>query len=248
MGGKFGNFAKGTIMSGNFTFSTFLKFSWFIGVLSIQTRGFSQGTVVFSNRSAGSTTHVFGWPTRGTIYGLSGNAFFDNPSGSVDYSGCVLIGANGLFGQFGASTTFAQLLAANGAGQPESSLIPALGVTTFRTGVAAGNLAPITATLRGVPLDSPAATLQMVVWDNSSGLFPTWTEASVAWLSGFMAAGRSQTFTVNNIGGNLNSAPNLDGLQSFSFWTTGLIPEPSAIRLGVLGTLLFYLRRSRPGR
>jgi len=237
-------------MSGNFTFSTFLKFSWFVGVLSIQPHGFSQGTVVFSNRSAGSTTHVFGWPTRGANNWLSGNCSIDNPFGSVNYgaAGCVLIGANGLRGLFGASTTFAQLLAANGAGQPESNLLPALGVTTFRTGVAAGNLAPITATLTGVPLDSPAATLQMVVWDNSFGLYPTWTEASRAWANGLIAAGVSQTFTVNNIGGNLNSAPNLDGLQSFSFLNTAIIPEPSAIRLGVLGSLLFYLRISRPGR
>jgi hypothetical protein len=117
--------------------------------------------------------------------------------------------------------------------------------TTFRTGAAAGNIAPITATLTGVPLDSPAATLQMVAWDNSSGLYPTWTEASVAWVAGLIDAGRSQTFTVNNIGGTIHGPPNLTGLQSFSFLNMGTIPEPSAVQLGVLGFLLFYLRRSR---
>jgi len=236
-------------MSGNFTFSSFLKFSWFIGVLSIQTGGFSQGTVFFNTR-IGGTTHVYSWPTRGANSSLSGNGLSDNPPGNIDYlgAGCLPIGANGLSGLFGASTTFAQLLAANGAGQPESSLLPALGITTFRTGAAAGNVAPTTATLTGVPIDSPAATLQMVAWDNSSGLYPTWTEASVAWAAGLIGAGRSQTFTLNDIGGITNVPPNLTGLQSFSFvntGNTGLIPEPSAMRLGLLGCLLFYLRRFR---
>jgi hypothetical protein len=215
-------------------------------LLCFASGAFCQGTVIFNNR-LGGTTHVYCWPTRGANSSLSGNGPADNPAGNIDYlgAGCLPIGANGLSGLFGAATTFAQLLAANGAGQPESSLLPALGITSFRTGLAAGNVAPTTATLTGVPLDSPAATLQMVAWDNSTGMYPTWTQASVAWAAGLIAAGRSQTFTANNIGGLLNVAPVLTGLQSFSFVNTGIIPEPSAARLGLLGCLLFYLRRFR---
>src|SRR3954463_10818457 len=96
---------------------------------------FAQGTVIFNNR-LGSTTHVYG----GGQTSVRGNAANDTPAGSTSYAGLTLIGANGLTGEWGAATTFAQLLAANGANQPESSLLPAAGITTFRTGAAAGNI------------------------------------------------------------------------------------------------------------
>src|SRR4051794_13027182 len=188
--------------------SVLLSVIWFITTIGI----FAQGTVVFNNR-LGSTSHVFGGGTGGQI---RGNVSFDNPAGSTSYAGLTLIGANGLFGRFGAATTFAQLLAANGANQPEGSLLPAAGVTTFRTGAAAGNVAAITATLAGVPADSPVATLQMVAWDNSSGLYPTWAQALVAWRAGFIDAGTSEPFNVNAIGGQTNPAPGLDNLTSFN--------------------------------
>jgi hypothetical protein len=197
----------------------------------------AQGTVIFNNR-LGSTTHVYG----GGATTIRGNAPNDTPAGSTSYAGLTLIGANFLGGTFGASTTFAQLLAANGANQPESSLLPAAGITTFRTGAAAGNIAQVTATLAGVPADAPVATLQMVAWDNSSGLYPTWTQASVAWLAGLINAGRSATFNVNAIGGQANPAPTLDNLTSFNI---PLIPEPTSFALAGLGAaaLLVFRRR-----
>jgi hypothetical protein len=198
---------------------------------------FAQGTVIFNNR-LGSTTHVYG----GGQNSVRGNAANDTPAGSTSYAGLTLIGANGLGGTFGASTTFAQLLAANGANQAESSLLPAAGITTFRTGAAAGNIAQVTATLAGVPVDAPVATLQMVAWDNSSGLYPTWTQASAAWQAGLINAGRSATFNVNAIGGQANPAPTLDNLTSFNIT---LIPEPTSFALAGLGAaaLLIFRRR-----
>ena len=74
--------------------------------------------------------------------------------------------------------------------------------TTFRTGTAAGNLASITVTLPGIPADSPVATLELAVWDNSSGFYPTWTEARIGWMSGMIIAGLSGTFNVYKIGGD----------------------------------------------
>src|SRR5207249_11263948 len=57
--------------------------------------------------------------------------------------------ANGLTGQFGATTTLAQLLGAPGSNAAESSLIPAASPpVTFRTGTAAGGVANSTATFR----------------------------------------------------------------------------------------------------
>jgi hypothetical protein len=221
--------------------SVLLSVIWFITTIGI----FAQGTVVFNNR-LGSTTHVYG----GGDLDLRrrGNGPFDNPAGSTSYAGLPLIGANGLSGLYGAATTFAQLLAANGANQAEGNLLPATGITTFRTGAAAGNVAGITATLAGVPADSAVATLQMVAWDNSSGLYPTWTQASVAWAAGLIQAGTSEPFNVNAIGGQTNSAPVLDNLTSFSIYGAGIIiPEPSSFALIGLGfaALLILPRPSR---
>ncbi len=203
---------------------------------------FAQGTVQLNNRNSLGTSHVWGCPNYLSLIGYGSN---DIPSGPTPYEaiGCVLIGANGTGGRFGAATTFAQLLAANGANRPEASLVPMGQTTTFRTGTAAGNLAAITATLEGIPADSPAATLELVVWDNTSGLYPTWSEASVAWRSGVAGSfGRSGTFTVLNIGGNWNTPPSIP-IPSFNIYTT---PEPSTIALAGLGAvalMIFHRRR-----
>jgi hypothetical protein len=204
---------------------------------------FAQGTVVFNNRVLGTVvTHVYGDDNHD--YEIRGNGPLDTPAGSTSYAGLTLIGANGFSGKYGAATTFAQLLAANGANQPEGSLLPAAGVTTFRTGAASGFVVPITATLAGVPADSPVATLQMVAWDNSSGLYPTWTEASVAWRAGFIHAGTSEPFNVNAIGGQMNADPILTNLTSFNIAYGGpIIPEPSTFALIGLGFTVLLFRR-----
>jgi hypothetical protein len=202
---------------------------------------FAQGTVWLDNRTSLGISHVWGCPQYLSFVGYATN---DVPSGTTPYAaaGCVLIGANGTGGQFGAATTFAQLLAANGANQPESSLVPMGQTTTFRTGAAAGNLAAITDTLQGIPADSPAATLELVVWDNSSGLYPTWTQASVAWLSGVAGSfGRSGAFTVFDIGGDINTPPSML-IPSFNIYTT---PEPATVTLAGLGVVALMVYRRR---
>ncbi len=94
-------------------------------------------------------------------------------------------------GQYGGATTFAQLLGVNGADQPESSLVPAPPTTTFLTGSVAGFVSGTTSTFGNIPPNTPAATIEMVAWDNSSGLYPTWLQASAAWRAGLIAAGES---------------------------------------------------------
>jgi len=201
---------------------------------------FAQGTVSFSNRSSGGTTHVYS--TAPGTAALQGNGAADSPAGSVVYGspGYTLIGT---LGGMSATTTFAQLLSAPGAGAPESSLLPALGITTFRTGGGAGNIVLTTATLNNVAPDAAVASLEMVVWDNSSGLYPTWTQASVAWGQNLIAAGRSPEFNINNVGGTTFTPPNINpGLQSFSI---GIVPEPTTAALAGLGAaaLLVFRRR-----
>jgi hypothetical protein len=191
---------------------------------------FGQGTVVLNNRFAGSTTHVW--------YGCSsvrGNSSIDVPPGTNDYDGFILTGAPG---GPSASTTFAALLGAPGYNAPTSSLRAGTPVTTFRTGAAAGNVVPTTVAFTNILPDTPIATLQMFVWDNSSGLYPSPELALAAWHAGLLPAGFSDTFTITNIGGNVNTPPNLVGLTSFGWGTADCPPQilqQPTNQAGVLG-------------
>jgi len=210
-----------------------------LGVLTVSTATcvFAQGTVAYVNRSAGGTSHV--WIGS---YNYQGNGINDIPGGTYDYAahGFHLIGTigGGGGGLAEAQHTFAQLLGAPGSGAPESSLVPGLGVTTFRTGAAAGNLAVTTATFNNIAPDAPVGTFEMVAWDNSSGLYPTWIQASVAWSSGLISAGRSAPFDLQNIGGPVNTPPILNpAMQSFGFG----VPEPSTVALAGLGAAALFI-------
>lgn len=216
---------------------------------------FAQGTVFFNIRTSG-TAHVYA-PLNSTdtssVVGLGAN---DGPvAGTTDYGGRALIGANGTGGQYGAATTLAALLGAAGAGAAESSLLPASsgGVTSFRTGTAAGANASSTATFANIPIDAPVGSFEVVAWDNSSGLYGTWALASAAWQQGLIAAGRSPEFNVNNIGGGVNTPPVLfpnggsttPEMQSFSLYFLA-VPEPTTaalLGLGAAGLLIFRRRK-----
>jgi len=96
--------------------------------------------------------------------------FFNGSTAHVYGTNGLLIGT---VGGMSASTTFASLIGAPGSNAPESSLLPGLGITTFRTGAGAGTLSSFTATFNNIPLDAPFGSFELVAWDNSSGLYPT---------------------------------------------------------------------------
>jgi hypothetical protein len=204
---------------------------------------FAQGTIVFDNRNSVGTSHIYAPLPGNTGLSQSGNGSADSPSGSTSWAGFSAIGAGGFTGQYGGSTTLAQLLGANGSGDTEASLTPQSGTITFRTGAGAGFLYTGPAvTLNSIPLDSAAASFQVVAWDDSSGLYSTWTLASAAWAAGTIAAGESTIFTVAAIGGNVNTPPAFS-FPSFNLYTT--IPEPSTFALAGLGAAAMLIFRRR---
>ena len=212
---------------------------------------FAQGTVVFNNNLSGQRTHVWGPSTATPNLSLVGLGSNDTPTGSTAFAaaGMSLIGTGGATGKYGYQTTFTQLIGAAGSNTAESSLVPLGQTTTFRSGTGLGLIAGITSTLSGSPaivVDAPFATFEIVAWDNSSGSYPTWTQAQVAWLAGTIAAGKSAAFNVSAIGGGLNTPPNLNNmgnnLTSFNLY---FIPEPSSLALAGLGAAALMIFRRR---
>jgi PEP-CTERM motif len=209
---------------------------------------FAQGEVEFNTHISGLiVTRVYAPLSSDPTYHQSGNGSADTPVGTQDWSGYSLIGASGTGGQYGGGTTFAQLLGASGYNQTESSLLPAAPVTTFRTGSFAGFVTATTATFGNIPLGEAPATLEMVAWDNSSGLYPTWAQASVAWQSGLIAAGRSglwsqDVITVPTLPDTamINGQDPSQHVVSFNLY---FIPEPSTFALAGLGVVMLLIYR-----
>lgn len=195
---------------------------------------FAQGTVNFVLNSTGVlNTRVYGPNPANTTQSLVGNTTAGLPPGTQVYPGSLLSGSGYLaqiFSGPAGTTDAASLLAATSP------------VATFRTGGAAGLIGQVTATLANVDRDSPTAVVQVRAWDNTSGQYPTWAAAQAAWQSGTIAAGFSPLLTVNAIGGNVNTPPFLQGIQSFNIY---FVPEPSTMALAGLGAaaLLIFRRR-----
>ena len=178
---------------------------------------FGQGTVYFNNRWPQSVIcHVYGYDA--TLPPQVGNGPDDYPPGTNDYTGYPLVSG---------TRYSAQLWAISGADQPENSLLGATPIKTFREGIAAGFVEATIATLAGVPMDTPVATIQLRVWNNLGGTLPTWDEAVKAGVP----IGKSPVFNLQAIGGQVNYAPSLVGLQSFSLAISK--PSPGIWNCGV---------------
>jgi hypothetical protein len=142
----------------------------------------------------------------------------------------------------------AQLIGAPGYNVAESSLLPASPPTSFQTAFA-GFVVPTTSTFMNILPDAPQATIEMVAWDNSSGLYPTWSQASLGWLNGLIAAGMSGTWNQDKIGGNVNFPPNMinstDPTQRVHSFNIQFIPEPTTAALAGLGATALLISRRR---
>ena len=190
----------------------------------------AQGTVIFNNHVTGTViSHVY-LPSPATPGVVQlGNGPSDFPAGATDWTGWSPVSGD----KFSA-----QLFAAPGADLPANSLAPAFPITTFRTGAFAGFVNSITATLSGVPLLAPVATIQMRVWDNKSGLITDWATA-LAQTPGTELLGTSATINVSPVGGLGAAPPALFGLQRFNL--TYNVPKPSTFAFAGLGAFLLWL-------
>lgn len=197
---------------------------------------FAQGQITYSTRVTGSIVgHVYNVEAPGSAVSKSGNTAAETPSGNQTYAGAFLTG----------SGWSAQLWAANGAAQLESSLAPVIGsVVTFRTGgTLGGTIVPLTLDVNfvsggGVPVGA-TGTFQLRVWNNVGGTLTTWQQAEAQWLAGAIAAGKSSLFEVASLTANPNIPPNMTSFRSFN---VHYVPEPSTfalLGLGALGMLIF---------
>lgn len=202
--------------------------------LSLAVGAFAQGTVVLNNNGTGYRAPIYLPQVGASSQSLIGNTTGGIPSGTQTYSGGLLVGSGYTAQLFSGApgTTDASLLVAATSG----------GIVTFRSGSAAGFTSTSTATLANVAKDAASAVFQIRVWDNSSGLYASWAQAAPAWAAGTIAAGMGNLFTVNAIGGDLNTPPSLVGQQSFNIY---LVPEPGTFVLAGLAaaSLLIFRRR-----
>lgn len=166
---------------------------WLVTILATVSAARGQGEVVFQNVNGANRAPVYGPDQADSSLARTGNTTSGLPPGTQTYSGAPLSG----------SAWSAQLFGAPGSNQPISALVAAYPINTFRTGPAAGFLQILVrAIIPGVPVDSHVATVQVRAWDNSTGLYPYWSNVVAAVAGGEMVLlGESEPVNVYNLGG-----------------------------------------------
>jgi hypothetical protein len=183
--------------------------------------GLAQGVVNFNNRLAGtSTSHIYGPLTNFPSFSQTGNGPNDTPHGDQDWTGFTPLEGSGFM---------ASLMSAPATNAPESALVFVGPVTTFRTGLAAGNVVPVSGiTVATTP--EYMATFEVFAWDNQSGLFNDPTNAWTAWRTGLIAGGTSPSFMSWATPIDTATPANLVGLQSFNIFALSSPTLPLIVR------------------
>jgi len=205
-----------------------------LAVVGVASSIFAQGTVQFILNGSGFAARIYGPEAGDNSVSKTGNTTSGLPSGTQVYTGPLLAGAG----------FRAQLFAADGLVTDSSLLVASPVIATFRTGSAAGLVpAGLVATFANVASASALATVQVRAWDNTSGLYPTWADADVAWRAGLIAAGGS-ILAQTGMGGGAVTPPIPSGLRSFNIYYN-IVPEPSTFALAGLGAAAMLIFRRR---
>ena len=166
---------------------------------------------------------------------ISGNTSAGSPSGSTVYNGAAVLG-----------THFVGELWGGPAGSTEAQLVHVASTPMWGSPAPAflvGCVTPAgTPGVPGVPAGS-TATFQLRVFDSTGLPTADWATVNLPQYDQTNLRGYSDLFTVPyGLGSATITPPNLAGLESF---TVNLVPEPSAIALGVLGLGALVLFRRR---
>lgn len=200
---------------------------WGLCAMASSLQAVGQGTILFYNHVNGElVTHVY----LGGDQQFEGNGANDTPSGTQDWSAFTAVAGSGYT---------AQLWAADGPNQPESSLQPVVPTTTFLavTGAAGALVNAGWVQVPGVPVGD-SATITLRVWDNRGGTVTSWGMAQAEGV----ALGQSPLFTSLPLTGVGAPGPLLAGLVSFNIYQ---VPEPSMLALSSLGLAALWLVRRR---
>ncbi len=204
---------------------------------------YAQGLVAFNLKSGTSTTTASGavWapiflpePADSFLIKHGNIAAVNISPGTQTYGGGFVTGPGFTAALFGGTP-----------GTVDTALT-LVGTTAFRTSTTTtlgGTVNPITTNVPGV-LAGSSARLQLRVWDNKGGTVTSWAQVINPANDLLVLRGESLSFDSGPLGNGLapNVAANLQGLTSFNLH---LVPEPSAIALGVLGlgALVMFRRR-----
>ena len=190
----------------------------------------AQGTIEFDNDVANFfRSPIYDVNPANPTVSQTGQSSIGFPVGTTAYGGALLQGSN-----------YVMALYAGPAGVTDPTLLSFVTNTIFRT--ATGNVLPAGLIVRifdlpiqGVPPGS-IATLELRVWDKRTG--STFDLASTT--------GRSGLFQSQPLGGNGPAGPILPpDMTGWSSFSLSIIPEPSSLAMGGLGTVALVIFRRR---
>ena len=196
-----------------------------MAVAAFAISSFAQGTLLVLNTSGSSfRSQIYGPQAGDPSQSLTGNSAAGVPAGSTVYTGGTLAGSGFTFAvYYGASTVV------------DPSTLTLLVTAPFRTGGAAGLIAPIPDVVLNGVAPGASAQLQVRAWDNAGGTITSFANA--------VTKGSSAMFLSQPLGGGIVSSPDMTGWTSFNIYT---VPEPSTfvlVGLGAAGLMIFRRRK-----